>query len=388
MVIINSKYARILKNEAFVKFLFSTIPVGISITTDQSCKRIIHNPEAAKIFRVSSWESYSHSNNREHLFHLYYNDKQLLDEEMPIQVSMWKGEEIYDMEMDVIWEDGTKKTILMSSVPIRDEYNQPIGVLATSKNVTNLRQIERDLRSHEEDLEKLVKEQLETIYTLQSEFARLDKLDIVGQMAASLAHEVRNPLTIVKGMLQLFLMVGGPTDPKRQYKVMIDAVDQADSIIRNFLDMTKNEAKTIEDCNLNDIIETLYPLILAGGLENDISVKLETEPVPSLELNKQQIRQVLMNLARNGIEAMSPGKTLTIRTYIEGEDVVLSVADQGQGIPLEIREQIGKSFFTTKEQGTGIGLAVCYRLVKKHNAKMTFESNAHGTTFYVKFRIR
>ena len=93
-----------------------------------------------------------------------------------------------------------------------------------------------------------------------------------------------------------------------------------------------------------------------------------------------------MNLYRNGLEAMSPGKVLTISTYMEDENyVVLAVRDQGEGIKPEILEKLGTPFFTTKDNGTGLGLGVCYAIAARHHAKIEIQTGPEGTTFFVKF---
>ena len=110
--------------------------------------------------------------------------------------------------------------------------------------------------------------------------------------------------------------------------------------------------------------------------------------IPDLLLDKKEIHQVIHNLTRNGLEAMPPGGCLFIRTYKDGDVVVLAVQDQGKGIEPDVLEKLGTPFFTTKENGTGLGLAVCYSIAARHNAKIEIETGADGTTFYIKFKVR
>ncbi len=374
-----------LKNEAFVKFVFTMVPTAVSITTDKTCKRIIHNPEAVKIFRLNEWDAHSFSDGAEKTFQPYHNDRPLLPEEMPIQRSMWKGETVDCLEADLIWNDGVVKTVLANSQPILDEHGRPQAAISSYFDITEKKQLEQDLKAHKKNLSQLVTVQTETINKLRTEFARFDKLDMAGEMAASIAHEVRNPLTIVKGYLQ-FLLTDVPDKHKKHYESMINEIDNASLIISQFLELAQNKATDFQDSNLNAIVESLFPLIEADGLLKGITVKVETGDVPELFINEKEIRQLVINLVRNGIEAMSPGNTLTISTYVEGKDVVLSVKDQGEGISSENWDKIGESFFTTKNYGTGIGLPVCHRIAHKHNAQISFTSNPDGTTFYVKFK--
>ena len=115
-------------------------------------------------------------------------------------------------------------------------------------------------------------------------------------------------------------------------------------------------------------------------------LKLTQSKVPNLQLNRNEIRQLILNLYRNGLEAMESGKTLTIRTYMENDDVVLAIEDQGSGIKPEVLEKLGTPFFSTKDNGTGLGLGVCYGIAARHNAKIDIETSSSGTTFFVRFK--
>jgi signal transduction histidine kinase len=104
-------------------------------------------------------------------------------------------------------------------------------------------------------------------------------------------------------------------------------------------------------------------------------------------MDEKQIRQLVLNLVRNGIEAMSRQGELTITTSRKKDWVVLSIEDQGNGIPPEVLEKLGTPFFTTKEKGTGLGLPVCYRIAERHNARIEIKTGKRGTTFMVSFPI-
>ncbi|MHB1126144.1 MAG: ATP-binding protein [Bacillota bacterium] len=102
-------------------------------------------------------------------------------------------------------------------------------------------------------------------------------------------------------------------------------------------------------------------------------------------MDDKEIRQLIINLARNGLEAMPPGGVLTIRTYLEGKEVVLAVEDRGKGISSEVMNKIGTPFFTTKDNGTGLGLAICYSIASRHNATLKIETSPEGSAFFVRF---
>jgi two-component system, sporulation sensor kinase E len=118
-----------------------------------------------------------------------------------------------------------------------------------------------------------------------------------------------------------------------------------------------------------------------------MSIQLEINDIPNLIIDAAEIRQLILNLAWNGIEAMAPGGVLTIRTFQEQERVTLAVQDQGSGISPENYANVGTPFFTTKPNGTGLGLAVCYSIAQRHKARIEFESGSQGTTFLVHFGL-
>jgi signal transduction histidine kinase len=123
---------------------------------------------------------------------------------------------------------------------------------------------------------------------------------------------------------------------------------------------------------------------LISNLPN-LTIILEMEDLPEVLLDEREIRQLILNLVRNGLEAMSSDGTITIRTYTEGDNVVLSIEDQGYGIEPEVLVRLGTPFFTTKEQGTGLGLTVCYGIAKRHNATINIDTSPNGTGIYVYF---
>ena len=221
---------------------------------------------------------------------------------------------------------------------------------------------------------------------LEKDIARLERLHLIGEMAAGIGHEIRNPMTTVRGFLQ---MLCGKTDCAQYidyFKVMIEELDRANCIISEFLSLAKDKVVILERRDLNDIVKTLSPLITADAMVFDKHVVFNLGVVQELLLDEKEIRQLILNLVRNGLEAMPVGKKLTISTYMEKGEVVLAVQDEGGGIGSEMLDKLGTPFFTTKEYGTGLGLAVCYSIAARHNAWIEVDTGPGGTTFYVRFK--
>ncbi|HHY74318.1 MAG TPA: response regulator [Bacillus bacterium] len=220
---------------------------------------------------------------------------------------------------------------------------------------------------------------------LEKELTRLDRLNLIGEMAAGIAHEVRNPMTTVSGFLQL---AKSKQDIHLEYiDLMLTELNRANDIIKEFLTLAKNKATDRKLQNLNEIIKALYPLIQAEAVLSNKSVTLDLNNCQSLYLDEKEIRQLILNIALNGLEAMAQGGTLTIKTYCTDEGVILEIADEGCGIDRETLEKIGTPFFTTKDTGTGLGLAVCYSVASRHHADICINTSKEGTTFSVQFNV-
>ncbi|MDP4159322.1 MAG: PAS domain S-box protein [Bacillota bacterium] len=220
----------------------------------------------------------------------------------------------------------------------------------------------------------------------EREMARLDRLNLVGQMAAGIGHEIRNPMTTVRGFLQLLGDKGEFAQSKSYFELMIEELDRANSIITEFLSLAKNKVVDLKPWSLNTLIENIYPLIQADAMVTDKEVILDLQEIDVLLLDEKEIRQLILNLVRNGLEAMSEGGKLTIGTLMDGEETVLTVRDEGDGMRPEDLEKIGTPFFTTKENGTGLGLATCYSISARHNAEIKIDTGPSGTTFFVRFK--
>jgi len=168
------------------------------------------------------------------------------------------------------------------------------------------------------------------------------------------------------------------------FDFMIEELDRANDIISEYLGMAKDRNVNLQLQYLDQIINDICPMIEAEANHKGMNIKLDLRKPPMLTIDKNEIRQLILNMTRNAMEAMSEGGILTIGTTEEDGDIVLFIKDQGQGIPNELNK-LGTPFFTTKENGTGLGLAVCYSIAARHNARIECETGSKGTNFKVVF---
>jgi two-component system, sporulation sensor kinase E len=227
---------------------------------------------------------------------------------------------------------------------------------------------------------------------LKNEIARIERLHVISQMAAGVAHEVRNPMTVIKGYLQMFRQKEQTEASCRaeQYDMILNELDRVETIITDFLSLAKSKVISLVPVDLNSVIQELVPLISADAMKNNVNFTLRlAEKLPELLLDRQEIKQVILNLARNGIEAIRGQGSLTICTENQEQQVVLAVSDTGCGIPPELMNQIYNPFFTTKDTGTGLGLSVCASIVEHYAGKIEVQSEeGKGTVFTITFPLR
>jgi len=219
------------------------------------------------------------------------------------------------------------------------------------------------------------------------ELAHLDRLNLIGEIAASIGHEVRNPMTTVRGYLQVF--GGKPEFEQHQNSLalMIEELDRANSIICEFLSLAKNKRVDFKPCSLNEVLHNIKPLLESEALLRGHNLIMNMEKTPIFLMDTNEIRQLIINLFKNGLEAMKHAGTITIKTYMQGHKACLEINDEGEGISPQVLSELGTPFVTTKEQGTGLGLAVCFRIAEHHKAKIEVTTDTSGTTFVVIFPL-
>ncbi|MCF8011818.1 MAG: PAS domain S-box protein [Clostridiales bacterium] len=220
---------------------------------------------------------------------------------------------------------------------------------------------------------------------LNKELNRLERLNMIGQMAAGLAHEIRNPMSVVRGLSQILMEKEDCALYKDKFDLIINEIDNADYIIKQFLSLAKDKPVNKKMQNLNIIIKYLYPLMNSIAMEMEKCIYLQLKTLPDLLLDENEIQQLILNLVRNGLEAMESGEFINISTFMHGNKIILQVEDQGEGFHDGVIEKIGTPFFTTKDNGTGLGLAICYSIAQRHKADIKVETGYSGTKFLVRF---
>lgn len=208
-----------------------------------------------------------------------------------------------------------------------------------------------------------------------------DKLSIVGQLAASVAHEIRNPLTSLKGFIQ-FLQESQEIDPSNYYSIMDKELNRIDQIMGQLLLLAKPQVRTYKKTCLKEIIEFVETLLQPEAIVQNIQINTRIPDVmPHIHAEENELKQVLINLLKNAIDSMGDGGEITIQAQMMDSQIHISVKDQGCGIPKNRIEKMCEPFYTTKEKGTGLGLMISSKIMKEHNGELRFSSIVgKGTT--------
>lgn len=220
----------------------------------------------------------------------------------------------------------------------------------------------------------------------KQEMARLEGLNAIGETAGSVAHELRNPACTIRGFVEL-LQRKCREDQREYYRIILEELDRMNGIIEDFLSLTRTRLVDKIPLDINEVLHSLYPLILSDAIKNGIELKYcLCDKTDTLELNPREIRQLVLNLARNGMDAMGPRGTLRISTKKSVNGVTLVIQDTGTGIQPELINRIFEPFYTSKQNGTGLGLAVCRNIVEGHGGVIKVESEVNkGTSFTMFF---
>ncbi len=223
---------------------------------------------------------------------------------------------------------------------------------------------------------------------LETDLLRIDRLSTIGKMAAGIAHEVRNPMTSIRGFLQMLshdLLDKGWEKQKGYTDLALLEIDRVNELLNQLLLLSKPVEFVLEDVDVNELVKEVAKLHESDAFIYQIQVNYRLAAVPKVKMDENMFKQVLTNLIRNAIEAMEDSGEMTLSTRYEADKdkVVIEVTDTGPGVPSYLNDRIFDAFFTTKEHGTGLGLAICQRIVHEFGGHIRMTSKGYGTTFSI-----
>jgi signal transduction histidine kinase len=271
-------------------------------------------------------------------------------------------EEIYEDFIET--PKGNKKEIRCTTSAIYNVDNEKIGVISVIQDITEEKQMQLKLVNQE-------------------------KLALLGQMGATIVHETRNFLTTIKGSSQLIEIYSNDLRVKQYAEKININTDEVNRIITDFLNLSKPRGTELLEVAFNDLVSSMKGIIETSSLMKGVELKLDLNYDERYILcDETQIRQVILNICKNAVEAMGERKKpiLHICTGLNEfkNEIFIKMSDNGKGISKEMIKKIGTPFFSTKKNGTGLGLSACYQIIKEHKGKIEIESEIDkGTTFTV-----
>ncbi len=227
----------------------------------------------------------------------------------------------------------------------------------------------------------------------QAKLVQAEKMAAIGRLAASLAHEVNNPLQAIHNSLHLSMHEGLAQERRDQYLGMAQSeVERLIEIVQRMLDFYRPSRGGVESADLNQVVDNVLALARKRFQHGDIQVHTHfAADLPEIPIVSDQISQVLLNLVINAVEALPDGGDLWLETELSDreDEVLLSVRDNGLGMPSEQMSNLFEPFYTTKSEGTGLGLAISYGIVERHGGTIEVSSQSgQGTTFVVRLPIQ
>jgi two-component system sensor histidine kinase HydH len=228
-----------------------------------------------------------------------------------------------------------------------------------------------------------------SLYEFDEKLER-EKALMLAEMAPVFAHEIRNPLGSIKGAAQYLKSEASTEEQQKLFDVIIEEVNRLNAVVSQFLDYARPYNLKLKSQNINTIIQKAISVIAANRLAVNITIIRElSNDIPEVEIDEQQIIQVILNIALNAIESMPQGGSLTFRTSkietITGEALRITIRDTGSGMTQKEIKNIFKPFFTTKERGAGLGLAICQRIIKEHGGNIAVKSiSSKGSVFFIR----
>ncbi|TDL82534.1 ATP-binding protein [Peribacillus frigoritolerans] len=273
----------------------------------------------------------------------------------------WQGGTVSRCEEIIPLPDGSFKTFDTIKVPLYNDDGSRKALVVIGRDITQMKEAEDRLQ-------------------------KAEKLSVVGGLAASVAHEIRNPLTSLKGFVQL--MNKNDSVNKMYYEIMESELDRINEIVGELLVLAKPQNIHFKKTNLNQLMCNVISLLESQANMYGVNIEFEhAAGMPDIDCEPNQLKQVFINVIKNSIEAGST--TIEIKVSHNQEHAFVMIADDGDGIEDERLKRLGEPFYSVKEKGTGLGLTVSYRIIESHNGKISFSSKVgEGTAVEIEIPMK
>ncbi|WP_249281176.1 HAMP domain-containing sensor histidine kinase [Paenibacillus sp. 7516] len=215
-----------------------------------------------------------------------------------------------------------------------------------------------------------------------------ERLKMIANLTAAVAHEIRNPVTVVRGFLQLYQQDPAfDVSDKNKFKLIIDELNTVEHITSQFLTLSKpNGDLKPERVDVKDVLHGVTSLLSSYAMLSDNHIDIDVEEDCTILINTIEFKQLLMNLIKNAVEASEAGMSVSVTARRSRHDIEIRIIDQGSGMSEDEVKSLGTPFYSLKSNGTGLGLMICFNIVEKYGGEIHYHSlKGHGTTVTVRF---
>jgi two-component system sensor histidine kinase HydH len=361
MVIVNQNYFVLQRSYRDIKTLTGNVLESMHsavVVVNQEGKIVVLNRLAEDLFGVSR----DHAVNRDYSV-VFPQDTCLL---LPALAEKRTSREV---EIRYRTLSGEEKTLIIGTSCLFDENKEFKGAVAVIHDVTELKKYEEEAK-------------------------RAERLSAMGNLAAGVAHEIRNPLNAISITAQRLGSEFVPKKDLEEYKsftqLILNEIKRLDDIINQFLSLAKAHELNLAPVDMSGFLNELVDLAQIEADQRGINVNRSIDRLAEIRVDREELKKALLNIMLNGIQATDSGGTLAIRAHVTDDHklVVIEIEDSGKGIPPERLSRIFQPYFSTKEKGTGLGLSIAYRIVSDHRGKIEVTSEVgKGTVFTVKLPV-
>ena len=361
VVIINQNYSILDRSYKEIKTLTGNVLEAMHsavVAVDEEGKIVTLNRLAEDLFGVS----------RDHAIGQDY-DSIFPDDSCLLKQTMERKRTTRDVETEFRTLSGEDKVLIIGTSCLFDEEKKFKGAVAVIHDITELKKYEEEAK-------------------------RAERLSALGDMAAGVAHEIRNPLNAISITAQRLKSEFVPQKEQEEYtsftRIILDEIKRLDNIINQFLSLAKAQKLNLVPTDMGKFLNEVTNLTEIEAKEKDIHLNREIDKLPEIKIDPSELKKALLNIMLNGIQAMPSSGTLGIRSYLNNlqRNIIIEVKDSGGGIPKEKLSKIFQPYFSTKEKGIGLGLSIAYRIISDHNGKIEVKSEVgKGTIFTIKLPI-
>jgi len=372
---------RLLESEERLRNLYESIPDSLAVFVGREGHLLEYN----KAFKKRTGYTDEELKDKTFLDFVYPDDRAMIlkkyrtrypEEELPL---------VFELR-----EINKKGEALPTEVSVSTykKKGRVIGIEVMHRDITKRKEMEKKLQEYAAHLEEMVEERTKELKEVHEQLLKAERLAAIGELAAMVGHDLRNPLTGIAGATYyLKRKLGSKTKKKtREMLELIEKdIEHSNKIISDLLEYSRELRLELAETTPKTIVEEAFSLV---EVPKNIQVLDSTQSEPKVKVDMEKIKRVFANLIKNAIEAMPKGGKLTLKSKETNGRLEIAFTDTGVGIPKNNLEKIGKPLFTTKSKGIGLGLSICKRIVEAHRGNISVESTVgKGTTFTVTIPI-